>query len=344
MQTIHSHRRQSNRLKGFILATLMAPLSLYAADGGTPSSFSLDAFESNISRGGPPKDGIPSIDNPQFIDASEADAFLEADDVVFGVVRNGEARAYPQRILVWHEIVNDQIGGENVAVTYCPLTGTAMGFERGDTTLGVSGRLVNSNLIMYDRETESYFPQILGTAINGPRKGERLDSFPVTWTSWEQWREAHPDTEVMSRNTGHARNYSRDPYGSYGPRGGYYAEGSQLMFPVMNSDDRLDHKAIVVTALTEDGPLAVAKSKLREAGNLRVSVGDGQYLAVHDESLDAGRIYRIPQDANIGDGPVELAANGPRQAGQPLDVERVVAWDAFWFAWAAFYPETAFHG
>jgi hypothetical protein len=219
-----------------------------------------------------------------------------------------------------------------------------MGFKRGDTTLGVSGRLINSNLVMFDRKTESYFPQMLGTAINGPREGERLDSFPVTWTSWQQWRQAHPDTEVLSRNTGHARNYSRDPYGSYGPRGGYYAEGSRLMFPVMNRDDRLDSKAVVVTALTEHGPLAVDKTTLRQQNSIRLAVGDGNYLAVYDDGLDAGRIYRIADANAVGDGPIDLTGDGPRQDGAPLPADPVVSWDAFWFAWAAFYPETVFHG
>lgn len=122
--------------------------------------------------GGPGKDGIPSIDRPRFLSADTADRHLSEGDIIMGVHLNGQARAYPQNILVWHEIVNDTVGGKNVAVTYCPLTGTGVGFERGETELGVSGRLVNSNMLMYDRATDTYWPQIIATGVHGPLKGQ----------------------------------------------------------------------------------------------------------------------------------------------------------------------------
>jgi hypothetical protein len=145
--------------------------------------------------------------------------------------RERRARAYPQRILVWHEIVNDTIGGLNLAVTYCPLTGTAIAFERGDTEFGVSGRLVNSNLIMYDRDTDTWFPQVLAIGIQGPHTGSALVERPMVWTTWQRWRAAHPETAVLSTETGFARNYNRDPYGAYNPRSGYYAPDSRHDVP-----------------------------------------------------------------------------------------------------------------
>lgn len=200
-----------------ILLMLLLPGPAGAAEPGippeadrlVPHSFE-DYIEAMLS-GGVGQDGIPSIDNPRFWSIEEADSFLDDGDIVFGVYRNGTARAYPQRILVWHEIVNDSIQGSKVSVTYCPLTGTAIGFEPGDTEIGVSGRLINSNLVMYDRATESYWPQILAAAINGPRQGQTLAEFRVIWTTWARWKSRHPETQVLSRRTGHARNYQRDP-------------------------------------------------------------------------------------------------------------------------------------
>ncbi|MDY7081249.1 MAG: DUF3179 domain-containing protein, partial [Halobacteria archaeon] len=193
------------------------PLMESSVPLGTP----LEAYANNAVSGGVSKDAIPSIDNPKFVSPDSVD-FLKPRDIVFGVEMNGDVKAYPQKILVSHEIVNDAMGDENVSVTYCPLTGTAIGYKRGGTTFGVSGNLVNNNLIMYDRATDSRFPQILGTAVSGKHKGKSLEEFRVVWTTWENWRNQHPDTQVLSTDTGFLRNYDRDPYGSYNPIGGYY--------------------------------------------------------------------------------------------------------------------------
>ena len=124
--------------------------------------------------GGPGKDGIPSIDRPRFESADLAAVSLDASDRVIGIYVDGVARAYPQRILVWHEIVNDSFGERNLSITYCPLTGTGLGFERGETELGVSGKLVNSNLVMYDRASDTEYPQILAAGIDGEHAGRGL--------------------------------------------------------------------------------------------------------------------------------------------------------------------------
>lgn len=142
--------------------------------------------------GGPGKDGIPSIDKPRFLSVDAGDGIFDQGDIVMGVFHNGQARAYPQKILVWHEIVNDTLGGDNIAVTYCPLTGTGVGFFRGETEFGVSGRLVNSNMLMYDRATDTYWPQILATGIKGPLTDVALQEVRVIWTTWGQWKARTP--------------------------------------------------------------------------------------------------------------------------------------------------------
>jgi len=303
-----------------------------------PVAHAFETLTSEVVSGGPGKDGIPSIDDPAFGDAAAGDEWLDDEDVVFGVVRGDVVRAYPQRILVWHEIVNDELDGVPVSVTYCPLTGTAMGFFRGKTTFGVSGRLVNNNLVMYDRETDSRWPQMLATAISGAFRGDSLQEFPVVWTTWGKWKAAHPETRVLTRETGHLRDYGRDPYGDYTPRKGYYASDSTL-FPRLHEDDRLAAKDVVLGARTREGVFAVSTAALRDRGV--VATDDGAFLAVYDPTLDHGSVYRTEDvDASTfswSDGTV----SGPGGEYDPdaLPLPRVVAFEGMWFAWAGFYPE-----
>ncbi|MCP1676520.1 hypothetical protein J2T57_003681 [Natronocella acetinitrilica] len=289
--------------------------------------------------GGPGKDGIPSIDQPRWWDAEEGDAFLRPDDRIIGVYRNGEARAYPQRILVWHEIVNDTIDGDNVSITYCPLTGTALGFLRGDNELGVSGRLVNSNLIMYDRGTDTYWPQILAAGIHGPHKGEKLQEFRVFWTTWQRWVERHPDTRVLSDRTRFARNYNRDPYGSYTPISGYYAPNAGRMFPVMHEDERYPPKQEVFGFRTATEAVAINLDRLRADGALVHQGADEDYLILHDPGLDTAWVYRGETDSLAALENVEFNADGPQHPAL-ADLEPVNGFEAMWFAWTAFYPDT----
>jgi len=295
--------------------------------------------------GGPPKDGIPAIDDPQFVGADATD-FLDPGDPVFGVARDGAVKAYPQKILVHHEICNDHLGETPVAVTYCPLTGTAQGFERGETTFGVSGRLLNANLIMYDRATETWWPQLLATAIPGPWNDdppiESLREVRLVWTTWERWRGQHPETRVLSTETGHARNYGRDPYGRYNPRGGYYANDLTLFDP-LHEDDRYDPKTVVLGSRTPDGAAAFHKGRLREAGTLRGEVGGSPVVAVYDERLDTGYAYRNPDEraVDLQDGDAQLG--GETHSPRELPLEPVYTFDVMWFAWAGYYPETSVH-
>jgi hypothetical protein len=310
-----------------------------------PVEYDFAELRDEVRDGGPPKDGIPSIDEPSFWDADEAAAELDDRDVVFGLVRNDEVRAYPQKILAQHEIINDVVGGEAVSVTYCPLTGTAMGFRRGETEFGVSGDLVNNNLIMYDRETDSRWPQVLGTAISGEFEGDSLQEFRLIWTRWAAWREVHPDTEVLSTDTGYARNYNNDPYGSYVPdRSGYYIRDSTL-FPPLGNDDTFPNKHVVMGARTDEGRIAFEKDALRDGGLLSGPVGGTPHLAVYDPALDTAYVYRNPDGASFsyeaGNGDARVVAeDGTEHDPADLPLDRVYAFDAMWFAWSGFYPST----
>ncbi|MBW3578568.1 MAG: DUF3179 domain-containing protein [Actinobacteria bacterium] len=317
----------------------------------------LDDFVSAIQSGGPPPDGIPPIDDPVYVSAGDAD-FLDDADVVFGHVVDGEPRAYPQLVLVWHEIVNDHDSRGPISVTYCPLTGSVVGFRphAGIDELGTSGNLVNSNLLMYDRAHESNWPQILGQAIDGPRRGDELEEFPVEWTTWGRWREAHPDTAVLSTETGYLRDYGSDPYGSYNPLGGYYEAESRRLFPVMHEDERFPAKEVFFGAKVGDGRLAVRKSLVRDRRVVAASAPDGPVIFLYDPALDTGRAFlaqvdgqRLDLSPDSRDGTYLDATAGTRwnARGEAVDgplagrmLQRVLAYDVMWFSWVAFFPHT----
>jgi hypothetical protein len=304
--------------------------------------------ESHLS-GGVGHDGIPSIDEPRFARADEVE--MPACERVFGVEIDGDVRAYPQRILVRHEIVNDVVGGEPVAVTYCPLTGTTQGFYRGGVEFGVSGRLVNSNLIMYDRAFDVRWPQVAATAIEvggeartdgGDRLiGRSLHEFRVVWTTWERWSEKHPDTLVMTSETGFARSYNRDPYGSYTPVSGHYAidTSRQPSFPLITTADD-DEKRVVIGARTTDGAVAFDKRALLEESVLSGAIGDTPVVAVADDELATGYVYANPDGLDVT--PTEEGYTVDEETAVPdeLPLESIIAFEAMWFAWFGYYPDT----
>jgi hypothetical protein len=265
-----------------------------------------------ILSGGPPKDGIPAIDRPQFVKAGEAK--MSPGDRILGVERNGEAKAYPVRILNWHEVVNDAIGGTPVAVTYCPLCGSGVTFDRTVQdqvrSFGVSGLLYNSDVLLYDRETNSLWSQLLGKAVTGPAKGARLALVPTAHTSWADWVARHPDTLVLSQDTGFTRDYARDPYAGYDVN-------PVILFPVANSSSRFDNKEVVL-GLDLEG-----SRKAYPFGELAKTEG------VIADKL-AGRDIRVSYDAQHRTARV-LDGNGK-------ELPSVMT---YWFAWYAFYPESA---
>ncbi len=314
----------------------------------------LDELADNVVSGGPGKDGIPSIDRPQFVDASAAE-FLREQDPVFGLIHRGEVRAYPQIILVWHEIVNDTLAGEPLTITYCPLTGSVVAFsgtsrEGEPFTFGTTGNLVNSNLLMYDRVTDSEWPQLLARAIDGPEKGARLAEAPLVWSRWRDWRAAHPDTRVLSTDTGYSRAYGSDPYGSYSPPGGYYGGGGPI-FPVLEESDRFGPKEVVVGVKAGEARVAIRKDRIQAAGALPLEAGRTPLLALWDERLATARIFvrrvrgrtlrfreggRRDSTGSLWD-PSGRAVAGPLAGGRLRPADFL---DVMWFAWYAFFPET----
>lgn len=320
--------------------------------------WSLENFTRNIKAGGPPKDGIPPIDKPKYVRAAEAEKFLQPNDVVFGLDYQGVVKAYPQKILVWHEIVNEEVKGDKISVTYCPLTGSAVGF-RGRSkdgamlTFGTSGKLVNSNLLMYDRQTDSQWPQILGIAIDGKSKGTVLEEIPLDWTHWSRWRGRHPDTEVLSTETGYFRSYGRDPYGSYDRPGSYYDSGGPL-FPVMARDNRFGPKQVVVGIKVNGRQMAIQKQALRQKKVVNTSLGGLPLVGIYDAELDVMRVFarqingravnfasetgRIVDELANSEWTPRGHARSGKLAGTQL--KQQPSYDVMWFAWYAFFPKT----
>ncbi len=174
---------------------------------------------SEILSGGPPKDGIPAIDEPEFVSVGEANDWLDAREPVVVVSIGGETKAYPIQILTWHEIVNDSIANVPISVTFCPLCNATIVFDRrvGDEVLdfGTTGRLRKSDLVMYDRQSESWWQQFTGRAIVGTRAGTVLERIPASIVAYEDFRDAYPDAKVLSRRTGYRRAYGNNPYRGY---------------------------------------------------------------------------------------------------------------------------------
>ena len=242
----------------------------------------IQLLSENIVSGGPPPDGIPPIENPNYISIEEAEDFLKAEDAVFVAELEDGIYIFPQSIMVWHEIVNEEIDGEKLSITYCPLTGSAIGYygdlAAGNTDFGTSGKLVNSNLIMYDRQTESYWSQILGQAISGPLAGEKLDRFQLTWTSWSNIKAKYERANILSNKTGFNRDYTSDPYGSYrsNEESGNYYRNDNLYFNVLAADDSLNRKDIVIAGEYKGQHFAVEKEFLVREKEVNFKIAEEQ--------------------------------------------------------------------
>ncbi len=306
-----------------------------------------------IRGGGPPKDGIPSIDNPVFANV-EGSHFMSDSDTVIGLEINGEAKAYPIFILVWHEIINDNVGGIPVAVTYCPLCYTNQVFERiidgQEVEFGTSGKLYNSNLLMYDRLTESYWSQALGMAVKGELSGYQLNLIPFDVITWGDWKILHPDTLVLTTDTGYSRSYATDPYGNY------YTE-PRIMFPVEHKDDRMHPKEIIL-GFNQDGIYKAYKQNDVESNIIiNDSIGETPVMLVSlfsdnsrafERTLDDQVLDFVHIDNKIIDTQTNsewnydgLAISGEYEGKQ---LERMPIEPGFWFAWVAFHPDTLVFG
>jgi len=282
-----------------------------AETDGVKHSIPLD----EIIGGGPVKDGIPSIDEPKFVSVSEA-SFLSENDPGIAVEIDGISRFYPYQILVWHEIVNDTFNGQRVLVTYCPLCLSGIVFDpvvQGERVeFGTSGKLWNSNLVMYDRKTDSLWPQILGEAVVGPETGTTLPILASDAMTFGKWKAANPDGEILSRDTGAKRQYGDDPYGSY-------YTNDEVFFPLKHTDDRLDRKAFVLGLLIEGKAKAYDVEAIKRAGEVSDDFAGKTFVLRHDQKIDAVRVF-------------EKKADGSEERINPLG--------AFWFSWAAAHPES----
>jgi hypothetical protein len=362
-----------------------------------------------LRRGGPPPDGIPPIDNPVMIPAQQVD-FLADTEPVVAIEVNGEARAYPIQILIWHEIANDTIGGIPVTVTYCPLCNSALAYDRritrsdasnSQTTsanesndivldFGTSGLLYNSSLVMYDRQTETLWSHFTAQAIHGQLVGTQLVTIPVAMVSWGTWREAHPDSLVLSRETGYERDYGLNPYPGYDTTSGrpflFQGEidgrltamtritgialgGSQSPDAAQQSTQQTTQES---TQVRTPAALAVPLVTLQERQVIHTVLADQEILLwwipgtnsalnLHDIvfSVDVGSVgvfspivdgrqlrFR-PDGLMFVDEQTESrwnllgqAVDGPLAGTRLPPIEHL---DTFWFAWAAFWPDTVIY-
>ncbi len=300
--------------------------------------------------GGVVRDGIPPLDHPKMMRAREA-AYLADDNIVFGIERNGDARAYPKRILAWHEMVRDRIGGEELNGVYCTLCGSMIFYRvviKGvHHTLGTSGFLYRSNKLMYDAATKSLWSTLTGTPAVGPLVGKGIELEPlfVVTTTWGEWRKRHPDTRVLSLDTGHRRDYAE------GAAYRDYFATDELMFGVPRLDERLPNKAEVLAlrfGRAPADPLAIAADFLRTRSVYHDRLGGVEFVVLTDPS-GANRVYasagrrfvrwdgrEAAEDAEGNRWLVSEAAL--RRGGAALD--RLPAHRAFWFGWYSAYPKT----
>ncbi len=304
--------------------------------------------------GGPGKDGIPALENPDSKGVDEI-SYLSDNDIVIGFQSDGAARAYPLKILDWHEIINDDLNGKKVAIIYCPLTGTGIAWKRtinGEvTTFGVSGLLYNANLIPYDRLTDSNWSQMRLDCVNGPLSGEVIETYHLVETTWKTWKEMFPNSTVVSTNTGFSRDYNRYPYGDY------KTNNSKLLFPVSSTDSRIPGKERVLAVIENkkakvfqfknfDGGTSIITNQFEGLDFVVVGNKGKNFMAAFEKKIkDIDREFttiadgeNIMQDAQgnkynlfgtITEGPDE---------GESLVC--MTSFMGFWFSFDSFYPNT----
>ena len=323
---------------------------------------------SEILSGGPPKDGIPAVDEPQFISIAEADEWLEPQEPVIFFAHGEDARAYPLQILMWHEIVNDVVGDLPVTITFCPLCNTAIAFERTVNRqvldFGTTGRLHYSNLIMYDRQTETWWQQATGEAVVGELTGTRLTFLSAPILAWQDFQTAYPNGQVLSRETGFNRAYGRNPYAGYdnvnnspflydGPlTPGVLPPVARVLTVDLNGEakaypfDVLQQVHVVndtvggvnLVVLWAAGTASALDSSTvaggREVGtaNAFTREVEGQLLTF---TLEGSQI--VDNETGSAWNILGQAVSGPLTGRQ---LTPVVAVNHFWFSWAAFKPET----
>ncbi len=304
--------------------------------------------ENLIFDGGPGKDGIPSIDEPNFSIASEID-FLHDRDLILAIQIGDEVKAYPHPILDWHEIVNDEIGGEKIALTYCPLTGTGIGWNRvinnKETTFGVSGLLYNSNLMPYDRSSNSTWSQQRLDCVNGPNIGQRAELFSFAEITWENWKEAYPGSLVLNTDTGINRDYGRYPYGNY-------RSSDNTLFPITNDDDSFGKKERLLGVRI--GEQFKAYPFNTEVGNelVKDDIEGTDVLVIRNTQRnfivsflpESGQIYQVLDDALFpaiiedNDG-TQYDILGTAINNRSQQLSKPAQFIGYWFSWGTFYED-----
>ncbi len=239
---------------------------------------------------------------------------------------------YPQSILVWHEIVN--LSEHGLALTYCPLTGSCITYEYPegiDTSLGTSGKLINSNLLMYDRSTDSFISQIDGIGLDQNLQGHSLGVVPTFWADWKDARDVYPEALVLMEDTGFIRDYNRDPYGSYteDKEFNYYTTDGVIFPPLIANEDTpsKSDKHVVVGVKNGDERLAIEPEFVKDKGHHIFELAGDSFIAIHDESIDTVRVF------DYNNEPIDDIL-------QLEDLDSPIYFDVMWFAWYAFYPDT----
>ncbi|MFY0688698.1 MAG: DUF3179 domain-containing protein [Cyclobacteriaceae bacterium] len=323
--------------------------------GSEPSRFDEWLIDrASVFDGGPGKDGIPAIDEPNFeLTSSAVHDYLTEDDLVLGIKMGDDVRAYPHDILDWHEIVNDAVDDQSVAITYCPLTGTGIGWERSVagnvTTFGVSGLLFNSNLIAYDRATDSNWSQMKSLSVNGPNIATNAAQFQIIETTWGTWKRYYPESNVLTTNTGYSRSYGNYPYRNY-------KESERLIFPIDHEDNRLHAKERVL-GVKLDEEIKVYPISTFDGGKIIIDDQSGSNLVVIG-NLEENWITVFENPSLNGQSLELVLVNNPpaivkdqfgnewdmfgkaitgSDAGSVLKVPR--SFVGYWFAWATFYPD-----
>ncbi len=320
--------------------------------GGTSSNCLIPS--SQLVNGGPGRDGIPALTRPRAVDAASGDQFLGPEALVVGVALGGQARAYPHNVFWWHEIVNDVLGGRSIAVSYCPLTGSAMAYDAmiGGQALdfGVSGLLFDNNLVLFDRATQSLWSQMRAQAVCGRFAGTAAPLLPVIQSTWAGWKALHPETTVVSFNTGFSRNYNQYPYGSYEQVG-----NNSLLFPQSFLDPRRPMKELVLGISQGGTARAYPYGALGERAAVNDAVGGRAVLVVFDRPTEMALAFDRDVAARQLSFEVAEATGFPfrlrdRETGTLWDLtgaatagplagsrlSQVATYSAMWFAWASF--------
>lgn len=351
------------RIKIEIFVLLMITLTIMSCNSVTDSTTSVKGKwlipQNEVFDGGPGRDGIPALESPEMISLSQA-SYLNDGDLVIGVKSGNAVRAYPHKILDWHEIINDKVGKKTLAVTYCPLTGSAIGWNRvingQETTFGVSGLLYNTNLIPYDRATGSNWSQMLLESVNGQNINKKVLVYRVVETTWATWKEMFPQSKVVSTNTGYSRNYQNFPYGDY------RTNNDNILFPVKPEDNRLPKKERVLGIVANGtskayrfssftGGISVINDNVGGKDIVVVGSKNKNFLVAYESKSNDNKLLQFTAIQN--DSLIVMQDNegnkynvfgeviSGKRKGQILGTTN--SFIAYWFAWGAFYHNSTIY-